>query len=140
MQLVSRRDLLLAGSMAALPLRAAETFVRVSGRDPRYLELSDGSPYIPIGLNLVAPPGRDADAGLRVYEGWLDKLSVNGGNYIRAWLSSPFWDTEHAHSGEYDEGKAKLIESMLAMAARRDIRVKLTLEHFRSIGGGPQAW
>ena len=29
---------------------------------------------------------------------------------------------------------------MLAMARARGIRVKLTVEHFRSIGGGPQAW
>lgn len=31
-------------------------FVRPSPRDPRYFELSDGSPYIPIGLNMITPP------------------------------------------------------------------------------------
>ncbi len=138
--MLSRRALLASASASLLYGKDAAAFVRVSPRDPRYLELSDGSPYIPIGLNLVAPPGRDEAAGLRTYEGWLDKLGANGGNYIRAWLSSPFWDTEHERSGEYDEAKAKLIDSMLAMAARRGIRVKLTLEHFRSIGGGPQPW
>jgi len=40
---VSRRAFLLAAPLAALPLSAAESFVRVSRRDPRYLELSDGS-------------------------------------------------------------------------------------------------
>ncbi|MCX6629303.1 MAG: cellulase family glycosylhydrolase [Candidatus Solibacter sp.] len=137
---LSRRAFVLAGPLAAVPLRAADTFVRVSRRDPRYLELSDGSPYIPIGLNLIAPPGRDTATGLRVYQGWLDKLAANGGNYVRAWLSNAFWDVEHARSGEYDEQKAQLIDAMLAMARQRGIRVKLTLEHFRSIGGGPQAW
>lgn len=127
-----------AVAATAAPVSAA--FVRVSPRDRRYLELSDGSPYIPIGLNLIAPPGRDPAAGLRTYESWLDKLAANGGNYIRAWLSNPFWDVEHARSGEYDEQKAELIETMLAFARRRGIRVKMTLEHFRSIGGGPQAW
>jgi hypothetical protein len=55
-------------------------------------------------------------------------------------LSNDFWDVEHAKSGEYDEAKARRIEAMLAMARRRGIRVKLTLEHFRSIGEGPQKW
>jgi hypothetical protein len=55
---LSRRGFLLASSLAAVRLQAAESFVRVSRRDPRCLELDDGSPYIPIGLNLIAPPGR----------------------------------------------------------------------------------
>ncbi len=138
--MLSRREFLLAAPLAATPLGAADNFVRVSRRDSRYLELSGGAPYIPIGLNLIAPPGREVEAGMRVYQGWLDSLSANGGNYIRAWLSNPFWDVEHARSGEYDEEKAKLIETMLGMARRRGIRVKMTMEHFRSIGGGSQAW
>ena len=139
---LSRRNFLLAASLAAVPAEEARSFVRVSRRDPRYLELSDGSPYIPIGLNLIAPPerGPDAAGGLRVYETWLDKLSSNGGNYARAWLSNPFWDVEHSRSGEYDEEKAGRIDAMLAMARQRGIRVKMTMEHFRSIGGGPQPW
>ncbi|MGA2497510.1 MAG: hypothetical protein ABSH20_07200 [Tepidisphaeraceae bacterium] len=31
-----------------------QQFVRVSPRDPRYLELTDGTPFIPNGPNLVA--------------------------------------------------------------------------------------
>jgi hypothetical protein len=46
----------LAASITGWSARAAaEAFVRVSPRDARYLELSDGRPYIPIGLNLIAP-------------------------------------------------------------------------------------
>jgi hypothetical protein len=140
---LSRRSFLAAGAAAGLASAAPkEAFVRVSRRDPRYLELSDGSPYIPIGLNLIAPPQRQGDVNesMRVYAGWLDKLRANGGNYIRVWLSNPFWDVEHARSGEYDESRAKLIDAMLGMVRDRGIRVKMTLEHFRSIGGGPQAW
>jgi hypothetical protein len=120
-------------------LRAASSnsFVRVSPRDRRYLELSDGSPYIPVGLNLIAPPER---GGLPVYQDWLDKLAANGGNYVRAWLSNPFWDVEHARSGDYDAAKAQFIDAMLEMARARGIRVKMTLEHFRSVGGGSQSW
>jgi Cellulase (glycosyl hydrolase family 5) len=140
--LITRRTFLASASAAAVIAQPGDSFVRVSTRDPRYLELSDGSPFIPIGLNLIAPPERAADGtpGLRVYEDWLEKLCANGGNYVRAWLSNSFWDIEHARSGEYDEAKAQRIDALLAMARRRGVRVKLTIEHFRSIGGGTQAW
>jgi len=119
-------------------------FVRVSPRDPRYFELSNGRPYIPIGLNLIAPDGaRGAGEtnGLARMEEWMQKLSANGGNYIRVWLSSPFWDVEHERSGAFDETKAKRIDAMLAAARRHGIRVKLTIEHFRTIDGeGRQRW
>src|ERR1019366_1738536 len=136
---LSRRSFLLSGSLAALPLGAAGSFVRVSRRDSRYLELDDGSPYIPIGLNLIAPPGRDPDAGLLVYKDWLDKLSLNGGNYVRAWLSNTFWDVEHARSGEHDPEKARLIDALLAMARQRKVRRKLPRVLSRGSGAGPQA-
>jgi Cellulase (glycosyl hydrolase family 5) len=136
----SRRSFLASASLAAATRGASGTFVQVSRRDPRYLELSDGSPYIPVGLNLIAPPGRDETKGLKQYETWLDRLTTNGGNYIRAWLSSPFWDIEDTKCGEYSEAKAKRIDAMLAMARQRGLRVKMTMEHFRSIGGGTQGW
>ncbi|MBI5387552.1 MAG: cellulase family glycosylhydrolase [Verrucomicrobia bacterium] len=118
----------------------ADAFVRVSPRDPRYLELSDGRPYIPIGLNLIHPNTRDADGMARMEE-WMQKLSTNGGNYIRVWVSSPFWDVEHQKSGEYDESKARRIDEMLKMARRHGLRVKLTLEHFREMSDTPrQRW
>lgn len=118
-----------------------QEYVRVSPRDPRYLELSSGKPYIPIGLNLIAPPrAATAEESMQVYERWLDALAANGGNYVRFWMSNAFWDVEHEKSGVYDEEKAKLIERALEMCAKRGIRVKLTIEHFRSIGGGTQAW
>ena len=43
---------------------SSQPFVRVSPRDARYFELSDGKPYIPIGLNMIAPPGRDEKQAL----------------------------------------------------------------------------
>jgi hypothetical protein len=135
--MLSRR-LFLASTAAAAASAAPTAFVRVSPRDPRYLELSDGSPYIPNGPNLIAPPGRDI--AMKTFESWLDKLSANGGNYIRVWVSNNFWDVEHARAGEYDDSKAKRIDAMLDLARARGLRVKMTIEHFRSIGGGPQAW
>ena len=54
----------------AMPVPAGDAFVRVSPRDPRYFELSDGRPYIPIGLNLIAPDTRRAE-GLARMEEWM---------------------------------------------------------------------
>jgi hypothetical protein len=124
----------------ARPLAPSDAFVRVSPRDPRYFELSDGQAYVPIGLNLIAPGAGEPD-GLAVMENWMRQLSENGGNFIRVWISSPFWDIEHERSGVYDQSKARRIDEMLAMAARHGLRVKLTLEHFREMSAAPrQPW
>jgi len=108
-------------------------FVRVSPRDARYFELTDGRPYVPIGLNMIQPPGKaDADRRLAEMARWMEKLSAHGGNYIRVWLGADYWDVEHARSGAYDEAKARRIDAMLALARKHGLRVKMTLEHFRA--------
>jgi hypothetical protein len=137
--------LCLAVLLLSAPVFAAgadNAFVRVSPRDHRYLELTDGTPYIPIGLNMISPPRADEgeDAALRGMEAWLASLSGNGGNYIRVWLSNPFWDVEHERSGVYDAARARRIDALLEMCRRYNIRVKMTMEHFRSIGGGTLQW
>jgi len=136
--------MLLAAAVAAPPAPAKEkpmASVRVSQRDRRYLELSDGRPYVPIGLNMIQPPWKgDADARLAGMTQWMEKLSANGGNYIRVWLSADFWDVEHARSGEYDAAKAGRIDAMLAAARKHGIRVKMTLEHFRDFFNPHRQW
>lgn len=132
---------IVAGGLATAAGDHSQAFVRVSPRDHCYLELTDGAAYIPIGLNMISPPpGRDEEERLRGLEGWLASLSSNGGNYIRVWLSNPFWDVEHEKSGVYDPECAQRIDRLLALCEKYGIRVKLTLEHFRSIGGGMQPW
>lgn len=59
-------------------------------------------------------------------------LSENGGNYVRIWLSQSFWDVEEK-AGVYSEEKAKRIDRFFEMARHYNLRVKVTLEHFRSI-------
>ncbi len=130
----------LCGAIEAAGGDSGRAYVRVSPRDARYLELSDGKPYVPIGLNMIAPPGRDEEKALAQMEDWMRKLSANGGNYIRLWLSNPFFDIEHAQSGVYDEEKAKRMDAVLALARKYNIRVKMTLEHFRHLGDGKQTW
>lgn len=112
------------------------THVRVSPRDPRYFELTDGRPYIPVGLNMIGPPA----SGLEGMEAWFAKLSAQGGNFVRIWLSNPFFDVEHAKSGVFDEERAERIDALLALAKKYGIRLKLCTEHFRHLGEGTQAW
>jgi len=111
-------------------------FVRVSPRDYRYFELDNGQPYIPIGLNMIAPPKGDP----AMMEVWFDKLQAQGANYVRIWLGNAYYDVEHEKSGVYDETKAQRIDALLASARRHGIRVKLCVDFFRHLGEGSQTW
>ena len=111
--------------------------VRVSPRDCRYFELDNGKPYLPIGLNLIAPP---KGGGMAVQDAWFGKLQAQGGTYARIWLGNGFFDVEHEKSGVYDEANARHIDEMLASARRHGIRVKLCIDFFRHLGEGSQTW
>jgi hypothetical protein len=128
------------------PLSASgKGYVEISRANSSYFQFSDGSPYIPVGLNMISPGGKyrnDPDSALWEMGQWMKKLSDNGGNYIRIWLSSPFWDIEDQKAGQYSVEKAARIDKLLAMAAMYNIRVKMTFEHFRSLTmeENPQSW
>ncbi len=125
------------GGITTLQADRATSFVRVSPHDSRYFELSDGSPYIPVGLNMIAPAHHhSAQSGLADIERWMERLSANGGNFARIWLSHRFWDVEHRESGNYDQDKAERIDALLAIARKYGLRVKLTIEHFRTFDEG----
>ena len=128
--------LVLAGVNARGASDDLQHFVRVSPRDSRYFELDNGKPYIPIGLNLIAPPKGD----MAVMDEWFGKLEAQGGNYVRIWLGNAFFDVENAKSGEYDEEKAKHIDQLFASARKHGIRVKLCVDFFRHLGEGSQTW
>jgi hypothetical protein len=111
----------------------SEKYVRISPRDPRYFEYSDGTPYIPNGLNLIGVGDMSTEKGLAQMQEWMQNLAKNQGNYIRLWLSNSFWEVEHRKSGEYDAVKAQeRLDRILELAANNNISVKATLEHFRN--------
>ena len=126
----------LACSLGHAAEPAGDAFVRVSPRDRRYFELTNGDPYVPVGLNMIAPPGNDLDGMAE----WMQKLSANGGNYIRVWLGHPFFDVEHDRSGHYDPQRSERIERMLELAEQHGIRVKMCIESFRHFGTRDQQW
>ncbi len=69
------------GATVASALPAVEPFVRVSPRDSRYFEFSDGRPFVSIGLNLIAPPVASEAEGLARMDEWMQQLAANGGNF-----------------------------------------------------------
>src|SRR6476620_8094139 len=108
-------------------------YIQVSKENPNYFSFSDGSTYIPIGINMINPSrSENADAALQEIGEWMRNLSSNGGNYVRVWLSQEFWDIEEK-AGVYNEEKAKRIDKFIEMARQNHLHIKLTLEHFRSI-------
>jgi hypothetical protein len=120
-------------------------YIEVSRDNPACFQFSDGSPYIPVGINMINPSSKyrnNPDSSLYEIEQWMKNLSDNGGNYVRIWLSQSFWDIEDVEAGKYSEEKAKRIDRFIAMARKYNLRIKLTLEHFRSltIEENPQAW
>jgi hypothetical protein len=89
---------------------------------------------------MIAPWGRDEKEALATMERWIKSLSENRGNYIRLWLSHNFFDVEHERSGRYDAEKARRIDAVLDMARRHNVRVKMTVEHFRHFFRDTQSW
>lgn len=120
-------------------------YIEVSKDNPSYFQFSDGTPYIPIGINMINPSGKyrnNPDSSLYEIEQWMKNLSDNGGNYVRIWLSQSFWDIEDERAGKYSEEKAERIDKFIGMARKYNLRIKLTLEHFRSLTleENPQTW
>lgn len=111
-------------------------YIEVSRENPSYFSFTDGSPFIPNGINMINPGGRyrnNPDSALYEIERWMKNLSANGGNYIRVWLSQSFWDIEDTRAGEFSEEKIKRIDRFIEMARENGLRIKMTLEHFRSL-------
>jgi hypothetical protein len=111
-------------------------YIEVSRENPAYFAFTDGTPYIPVGINMINPSGRyrdNPDSSLYEIGQWMKNLSANGGNYIRVWLSQSFWDIEDKKAGEFSEEKIKRIDKFIEMARANGLRIKMTLEHFRSL-------
>jgi hypothetical protein len=138
---------LLAQRVAAVLLAAAvlvggedamatdtNAFVRVSERDHRYFELSNGRPYIPIGFNLVGAPKEEE------WDTVVGKMAENKINYCRLWIGHGSLDVEGVRSGEYDADRAARLKRFLVLAGARGIKVKLCLEYFRDIPAKQTLW
>lgn len=102
-------------------------FVRIHPTNPRYFAFDDGSPYIPIGLN-IGWAGQDV---LGDYTRWFDRLSANGGNVARIWMASWSFGIEWKDTGLGDYTnrmkQAWLLDQIFQLAEARGIYLMLTL-------------
>jgi hypothetical protein len=122
-------------------------YVEVSRRDPRYFALSDGTPYCAIGPDLCWPDsyalpasrehfetsGKRATLGLGDYRRWFRRLAENGGNYARLWASCPYFDAQTDVAGDVELLRFAALDAVVELARQHGIRLKLCLEHFRSL-------
>ena len=118
--------------------RIMEKFLTVSKKNPHYFADSNGKTYIPIGLNLCfyrpdfGLKNHNEAATFAKYREWFDKLSANGGNYARLWLGSPFFDVMPEEPGVFSQRNLERIKTVARYAEERNIKLKITLEHFRT--------
>jgi cellulase (glycosyl hydrolase family 5) len=119
-------------------LSSDAAYVRVSPRDSRYFELTDRTPFVPIGLNIAFPRFLTQEEEVfQKMDERIQKLAANGGNLIRIWMSHPFYDIEHEYSAKFDTRKISRIDRIIGMARRHGVRVKLTFDHFRTFDEVP---
>lgn len=65
-------------------------YIRVSSRDPRYFEFTDGTPFFPMGQNL-AFIGEGQRVRPAAVPELFERLSQNGANYLRIWTCCHDW-------------------------------------------------
>jgi len=84
------------GASTSAPVRFAcvrsdrNGFVRISQRDPRFLEFDSGKPFFPIGQNL-AFIGNGQRVNVSRAEDIFGRLAAEGANYLRIWACCEDW-------------------------------------------------
>lgn len=121
-------------------------YVTVSAKDPRYFAFSDGSCYVPVGLNLVGcgydrqPAGNEhfqasqevRTTGMIQWRRWLSELHAAGANYIRIWLSNGYTQARTEIMGVHNLAAFARLDRIVELAREYGIRIKMCLEHFRT--------
>lgn len=130
----------------------ARGFVRVSERDPRYFEFSNGEFFYPMGHTIRSPSDRrpriyeapleqtldTVEAmGTAVFERWFRRLSENGANFGRVWISN-WWlglEWNHRHPGYhgrkyFNQANAARLDRLLELAEEYGIYLNIeTINH-----------
>jgi hypothetical protein len=109
---------------------SAHGFIRIDKQNPRYMAFDDGTFFFPIGLNL-GWSNQPNLGGLKEYQRWLDRLSQNGGNVGRVWMSAWAFGIEWNDTGLGDySGRMKqawLLDQVFKLAEQRGVYLMLTL-------------
>lgn len=102
----------------------------------RYFTLGTGETFIPIGQNFCFHRLADQlgeEEVLATYRHWLGAFAAQGGNFTRIWLGVPFFNVMPERLGEYSERNLGHIRAVVAMAEEFGVKIKFTVEHFRSV-------
>ena len=111
-----------------------DSFISVSEANPRYLCIgSDDEPYIPIGCNIAAV------GSISEMETYIRCIHENGGNFGRVWLNSSLFEIEKEYD-RIDSAQIRNIDTLLMLALKYEIKVKLCIESFRHIVPGKNKW
>lgn len=102
--------------------------VIVDPKYPSHFAYEDGSPYVPIGLNIAWANGSSV---IDDYRRWFKRLADNGGNFARVWMASWAFGLEWSdtglgnYTGRLD--RAALLDQVLELAEASGIRVMLCM-------------
>jgi len=111
--------------------------INVSPTYPRYFETADGRPWIPVGCNISFCGVKDqSEATLMKVRAdmlkWISAFADNGGDCVRLWAGHRSMDVMPVTPGEYDPIRSETMKLILKLCEERGIRIKVTLESFRS--------
>ncbi len=133
-------------------------FVRWDRKDPFYLSFQNGQFFYPIGHTLRSdddqrspyryefePPKR---MGTSAYDDYFRKMSANGENYARIWMSAwwagiewnPYYAPHYRGLGRYSVENAWRLDYVLDSAEKNDIYVDLTLINHGQFGRPDAEW
>lgn len=111
-----------------------DMYVGVSESNPHYFSIGpEDQPFIPIGCNIAAVGSN------REMETYIRHISENGGNFGRVWLNSSLYEIEKEY-GHIDTTQLRNIDTLLILAQKYNIKVKLCIESFRHIRPGRNRW
>lgn len=121
-------------------------FVRVSKKDPRFFEFTDGSPYFPIGHNIRStfdtrhdgafPWEQRFDTGTALYGKYFEAMAAAGEQMAEVWFA-PWslgleWDERWAgyHGvGQYNMQHAWEMDRVMDEASRRGIMLNVVIHN-----------
>lgn len=121
-------------------------FVRVSPKDTRYFEFSNGEIFFPLGLNIHTPKDnryeqrmkddKIFDLGATSYENYFKAMNKNGLNSCEIWMASWSMGIEWTNKsqnyyglGRYNLAHATQLDAVLESARENDIYIHLTLDN-----------
>jgi hypothetical protein len=125
---------------------AGKGFVRVSPRDSRYFEFSNGEIFFPLGMNIHTPKDRRYeqrmkddkifDLGATSYERYFEAMHRNGLNACEIWMASWSMGIEWTNRsgdyyglGRYNLAHAAQLDAVLESARKNDIYIHLTIDN-----------